>query len=119
MYRLPPGFDSTVLVGRRLEQICFTENQMALHFDGRVDIVVESAFIYRTPAAPPSNEPVAIPVYDSAVMHLLGRSIISASHDAQGNLTLLFKDSYSLMILHDTEQYECYQLRIGDQIIVV
>ncbi len=46
MYGLPDDFDAGAFVGRTLEQVCFTENQVTLHFDGMIDITVESAFVH-------------------------------------------------------------------------
>jgi hypothetical protein len=47
MYGLPKDFDGGFLVGRTLEMVCFSENQMALHFGAEISITIESAFSYR------------------------------------------------------------------------
>jgi len=46
MYGLPEDFDGTFLQGRELEQVCFSRNQVYLHFGDQVEIMIEGSFSY-------------------------------------------------------------------------
>jgi cytoskeletal protein RodZ len=119
MYGLPDSFDASVLVARILEQICFTENQVTLQFDGAVDITVESALMHGDRRNESSHQVIRVPVQESNLMRLLGSSVVASSSNNEGTLKLIFSNGDVLQILDDSEDYESYQLRIGETVIVV
>jgi len=47
MYGLPKNFDGSFLIGRSLELLCFSANQVNLHFGLDVSISVTSALCYQ------------------------------------------------------------------------
>ena len=51
MYGLPVDVEATIFVGRTLEQICCSENQVALHFGLDLSVVAETKKGARVPAA--------------------------------------------------------------------
>src|SRR5262245_30928410 len=113
MYGLPKDFDGGFLAGRTLEMVCFSENQMVLHFGGEVSITIESAFSYR------DAQVVNVPVHESNVMELLGSSVSGAQGDADGTLSLIFDNGQSLKVYDTTQQYESYSIAYGDKVIIV
>jgi hypothetical protein len=121
MYGLPKDFDCGRLVGRFLEQICYGLYQIQLRFDQALTISVESSFLYKDPAAP---QPKRIdipggPAIQSCLLHLLHHTIVKASGDDEGTLTLEFDNGHVLQCLENEGPYESYQINIGDRLIIV
>jgi len=113
MYGLPKGFDGSVLVGRTLEMVCFNENQVYLHFDGRTTITIESAFSYK------NEQIVHVPVAESHLMELLGLSVSAAKGDDKGTLSLFFDNGQTVRVYDTTKQYESYTISYGGKVIIV
>jgi hypothetical protein len=112
MYGLPRSFDGNLFVGRTLEQICFSENQISLHFDGGVGLTIEGAYSYQNTAT------VQAPTLHAALAKSLGQSIARANGDSDGTLSLLF-DSGDQLNVFDDPHYESYQIRHGTDVIIV
>jgi hypothetical protein len=119
MYGLPHDFDPAALVGHRFEQVCFSENQVWLHFDAGLKIGIESSFSYRRRSSPMNIPSVKIPVLESDVMHLLGERIARASGNEAGTLSLVFESGDELHVFDDSDQYESYRLVLGTREIIV
>jgi hypothetical protein len=119
MYGLPANFDGSIFVGRFLEQICFTENQVALHFDDAISIVIGSSFSYET-SQPQSTIILAkMPLVESNLMQLLGFAVAKAFGDKDGTLTLRFENNHIFKCFDDSCQYESYAIyHNGEEIIV-
>jgi hypothetical protein len=118
MYGLPPDFDFTVFAGRRLEQICFAEYQINLHFDGEVGIGVESTFSYDSGRRQPTQV-VEVPVTTSDLMGLLGHQVSEAREEKAGTLVLVFDNDHTLRIFDDSREYESYRVWVGQKEIIV
>jgi hypothetical protein len=117
MYGLPKDFNAARLVGRNLELICFNENQVYLHFDGKLTIMVESKLSYQdNPELAPRT--IEIPILQSNLMQLLGHSITDASGNNEGTLTMEFDNGHILQCL-DQPHYEAYQIKQGDEELIV
>jgi hypothetical protein len=119
MNGLPHDFNTDVFVARLLEQVCYTENQVTLHFDGDVHIVLEGGFAHGDVESESIHQVLQVPVHESHLMRLLGASITEASASRDGTLRLVFSNGDVLNILNDTDEYESYQIQIGDKIVVV
>ena len=117
MYGLPVDFDASFLIGRTLEQVCFTANQVIFNFDAGVRIVVEAAFSVALQGAT-SLRIVEVPCSDSDVMRLLERRISDASGSRDGTLTVTFVDEV-LAIYDNSREYESYQIWQGDTVLYV
>jgi hypothetical protein len=116
MYGLPKGFDAARLIGRTLQLLCFSENQVFLHFDEKVSIEVLGEISYEDLSGD-GPELLQVPMSESDLMQLLGRSIKAASN-AEGTLTLVFDNGHILQCL-DTPEYESYKIRVNDEEIIV
>jgi len=93
MYGLPHDFDATALVGRTLDVICFTANQVTFDFDGDFHITVDGAFTHGEESSEPSHLMRQVPVEESGLMRMAGASITDASAIDGGTLRLLFSRS--------------------------
>jgi len=118
MYGLPKGFDASEFVGQELVQICFTANTISLAFDGDVLVTLLSSFGYST-TSNEVNRRETVPVSSSDLMHLIGKSVRSASAEPDGTLTLVFQDGATFTCLDDSREYESYSIHIGDREIIV
>jgi len=120
MYGLPADFDGDFLIGRTLEQICLNQNQIALHFDGDVDLTLEGEYTYRgvLSRADEKSAPLKVPVFDSNLAQFVGQVVMKATGTKDGTLTLVFQRDDRLLCF-DTPYYESYQIRHGQRVIVV
>ncbi len=113
MFGLPADFDGSFFVGRTLELVCFSENQVNLHFSVNTMIRIESAYSYN------GEEPVDVPVRQSNLMELLGSSVLAATGDQSGTLSLAFDHGQTLKVYDTTRQYESYIISYEGKDIVV
>jgi hypothetical protein len=120
MYGLPKDFDGSRLVGRSLWQICFGLGQIQLRFDERVTVLVTSSFVYKDSAIPDPKtiEIPDLPAVQSMLLQLLHCTIVNASGDQEGTLTLEFDNGHVLQCC-DRSHYEAYEIILGDQHIIV
>lgn len=119
MYGLPMNFSATFLNGRTLEQICFNQNQISLHFDSEVTITIESAFAHQQPESEEEVKLLEVPVLQSDLMQLLGRSVSRASGTDDGTLVLVFENGHTLKCFDTSREFESYQIRHGTSVIIV
>jgi len=119
MYGLPVDFTGAFFVGRTLESITFSENAVILAFDGRVSVSVESSLRHQFAADNGQGTVQSLPLSESKLMQLLGRSVTKAEGDRDGTLTLLFDNEHVLYVFDDQAQYESYLINDGEHEIVV
>lgn len=118
MYGLPEDFDGRFLVGRRVECVCFSENQVVLNFDSDVSIVVESSFSFRS--GPNAKERMSdIPVAESNLMGLLGNKVFAITVVDRSTLCVSFENGGTFNCYDTSTQYESYTIRNGDLTIIV
>jgi len=117
LYGLPDDFDVTFFVGRRLEMVCFNENQVYLHFDRRVSLVIESSFEYCFDGQERSVD--SMPVRSSDLMSLLGATVVRASATTDGTLSLELEGGRRITCFDTSTAYESYQIKNEDQITIV
>jgi hypothetical protein len=119
MYKLPTDFDGAFFLGRTLEHVSFSENTVSLYFNESVSIVVESCLEHQGgPDAPPPAIQ-RVPVSESRLMQLLGRSIRGATGDDRGTLELVFDNGHVVRVFDDPPCYESYSIFIGEKRIIV
>jgi hypothetical protein len=117
MYKLPVNFDAKPLIGRTLELICFSKNQLYLHFDQDVRITICLTFSHEK-----TNEKMQtseFPLTTSDLMQLLESVVSNVAWDENSNISLFFLNGHALHILNPNEMYESYQIKIGDRNIIV
>jgi hypothetical protein len=117
MYGLPEGFDGSFFNGRKLELVCFTENQVLLHFDQDVTVIILSSFDYKIDDQMWSvDDP---PGEMSSLMRLLGLRIASAVGARDGTLVLEFEDGSQVTCYDTSPSYESYHIQNGPTVIIV
>jgi hypothetical protein len=119
MYGFPSSFDTSLFVGKPLEQLCFTENTLTLHFANGPSVVVESAIAVSMLGREPERRVHEIPIKTSSLMELLGRVVSQVRVVDAGTLCLLFDSGLVLEIIENSKQYECYSIRYDGKSVVV
>lgn len=120
MYRFPEGFDGGFLLGKTLELVCFSANQVCLHFNDNVLIVIEEAFSYRQINNGDKAEVVQeVPVKDSNLMQLLEQTVSDVLTNTDGTLTLRFGNGDVVRCFAAATNYECYHIWNGDVHVVL
>ncbi len=109
MYGFPRDFEASCFIGKKLEQISFSENTIHLCFDPDLSITLMSSYEHYI-AADQSPIVGVVPVDESTLMRLIGRRVVSAVAAAGGVLVLHFEDTQILKCLDDSPQYESYRI---------
>ncbi len=117
MYGLPENFDASVLVGLTVEMVCFTGNQISLHFDVQTKIVVEAMLEYQSASG--QVQKLVPPVSSTNLMQLIGHKITQALGQADGTLFLLFDNDDSVRCCDVSSNYESYQIVRSDKTIII
>ena len=93
MHGLPKDFDSTFFLGQTLELVCFSANQVYLHFSDNISVTIEGEFLYRKSLEQVLElSPKA--VLRTELIGLLEHSIHNAFGEDNGTLTLIFENSH-------------------------
>ena len=118
MYGLAEDADLSFFKGAFLEQVCLGANQVILNFDQGVSIssacwVALAVGEHRIE----SDDPRTLA---PALMKLIAESIVDVRWKGDGTLFLLFSNGGSMRIEDDgAPHYESYQIKHGDDLIVV
>ena len=103
--------DAKVLLGRKVEMLCFAQFCAYIHFDRNILLTIETEFVHvhgRTGGRHSSE----FPVTESSLMRLLECLVVSASIIPQDELCLFFSNGDSLHVLK-IPGYESYRLAVG------
>ncbi len=100
-------------MGKTLEQVCFTENQVSLNFDGEVNITIESSYSYHRGASESGDRVIVIPTSESDLMKLLGYSISKVEASKDGTLSLTFTNGDLFKCFDTSPNFESYHIRRG------
>ncbi|GAB3043432.1 DUF6188 family protein [Stenotrophomonas tumulicola] len=119
MHPLPKDFDSSILVGRTIESICYAEYQVSLYFSGELTLQIESG--YELHGSDGFIESVSsFPVAASSLMSVIGDEVESAEFKrVSGNMVICFNRGASLHLRGDVGQYESYRLTSKSMDIIV
>lgn len=129
MFGISPDENFDFLNGKLLEQMCFGEHQVVLHFDDpavdptvvpdapKIMCVVEAdiEIITRMRGRMLAEDARSLA---GDLVNLLGKRIAGISFTHR-SLSLTFDNEYTL-VLHDSEErYESFNIQYGDRVIVV
>lgn len=109
--------DPQALHGKRVELLCFAPFAVYIHVESRILLTVEAAFEH-VHGETRERELITLPASRSGLMRLLSCVVISADSGSDGSLHLVFSNGDSLHIPKQTE-FESYQLRVGDDEMIV
>jgi hypothetical protein len=118
MYGLPKNIELGFLLKKELQSVSFGLHEVILCFDDYLKITVTSECSYQLKA----GEIIEIDSYiasASLICALISHSIVEARGDEDGTLILQFSNGDKFTIFDDSEQYESYQIKHGDKLIVV
>jgi hypothetical protein len=118
MYGLPKNIDLRFLIGKELLSISVAPNEVILRFDDYLTINITSECDYQ----PSVGEILRIenyPASASLICRLLCSTITEVKGDEDGTLSVKFSNGDMLTICDDSKQYESYQIKHGDKLIVV
>ena len=118
MYGLPKNIDLTFLLGKQLHQVCIGSNDLILKLDDHIIITVTSGCAYQSN----NNETTSVehyPTSASLICQLLDSSVVEAQGQENGTLSLKFSNCDTLIIYDDSKQYESYQIKHNERLIIV
>lgn len=110
MYGLPEDFDASTFVGCELETVTFASNTIHLVFGADHSVTITDHLRYRVEKGGDLRDDV-LPVAESGLPALLGRSVERAEVRRPGDLLLHFKGGAMLSIEDHDEHYESYSLK--------
>jgi hypothetical protein len=113
MQGLSPHANLAAMRDAELLQICIGKLQCILHFDRNIQLSVESSLELKQSTGR-AISCVPYPKAASFLCSLLGQRLASAKRADDGGLLLLFTDGSTLTLFNDSDQYESFQLVIGD-----
>ncbi len=118
MHGLPMNIDLCFIEVKKLEQVCIGEHQIILNFEDALSISIETAIHVHESD---NNLRTFELLRDSAqsLCSLLGLCVQRAVGSPDGTLSLEFENGTRLVVYDDNENYESYQIRFGDKLIVV
>ena len=122
MYGLPKDLDLSFFLGKRLDQVSFAQSTIFFFFDDKITITLESSVQHQTRQ---DTERLrlgvmqSVPVTHSTLMQLVGHSVVSASADDEGTLSLTFDDGQVLGCIEDRSPYESYNFTDGEHLYIV
>jgi hypothetical protein len=97
--------DLSPLLGARLVQVCFGENEVGLRFDPEILITIESPLCIVGAAGDLNLDDEAV----VATCHLLGASL-SGAHEQDDALWLGWDTGAHLVLASDSEQFENFRI---------
>ena len=118
MYGLPKNIDLAFLLEKSLQQVCVGFNDLILQFDDDLGITITSECDYESKR----DEVTRIekyPLSASMICQLLGCSIVQAKGAEDGTLVLRFSNEDTLTIYDDSKEYESYQIKHREHLIIV
>ena len=106
----------TLLVGKRVEMVCFAQFSVYIHLDGGILLTVEAEFEHIHDGAHRGHR-TTFPITESGLISLLESSVVSAVLVTNGDLRIAFSSGESLCISKEAG-FESYRLRIeGEEFI--
>jgi hypothetical protein len=119
MYGLRKDFDTSFLLGKKLELICLSENTVNFHFNDGLSFTIESAYSHQTPGSKGADEPIQVPALSSNIDELLGSSVTDVLANEDGTLILKFANQHQLKFFDTSPQYESYKINYKDVTVIV
>lgn len=118
MYGLPAGFHSDVFMHRVLESVSFASNAIHLGFGADHAVTVLKHMRYRVGPEDDFRDDV-LPVVDSSLPALVGRSVERTEVRLPGDLILYLESGAMVVLEDDSMHYESYSLNTPDGEIFV
>lgn len=117
MNGLPKTTDLTALAGGLLTQLCISEHQIILKVDNEIQISVEGEIDLYLGSQPPISL-TDYRFYANVLCEFIGIAICVASVSPDGGLKLKFSEDREIVIRNSSNEYESFQVKIGDLVLV-
>ena len=118
MYGIPDVIDQSLLENKELIQACFGSHDLILHFEHDATVSITSSIGKSGPNGSVENFP-DLRRAALFVVGLLGRKVKSMQRVDSRTLLLQFDPELCLYIFDDSDQFESFIIKYGDQVIVV
>jgi hypothetical protein len=125
MYGLPENFDGDMFVGHTIELVCFSANQVAIHFGDDLSLVIAGEFSLAAGGAVVSgagDEGVGSESTLTArheLARLVGAKIARARGTRDGTLTIECESGDVLQVFDVSPMYESYTISHRGQVLIV
>jgi hypothetical protein len=119
MYGLPEDFDATGFVGKTVEYVSFSSNNIYIFFEENLSLTIEGSFEHLLPEESTNGIQMSVPVCCSCLMRLIGHEVIKVKTDQPCKLTLVFDDHQELRCIDDSNMYESFRIEYFGRDIIV
>ncbi len=119
MYGLPKDIDLSFFLGKELEQIAFSPGQIQWFFSDGIHIGFSGEFSHSTQGKITVWDEDMPLVNAASVLSLVGAKVVDVEALTDGTLTLRFSNSETIALYDNSEHYESYTIRHGDDLFVV
>lgn len=119
MYGLPQGLDLSFIEQSRLDSICVSRFVLIFHFDDNIKITVMSAMSCTLRDSTHYQLDDDFRDAIALIVVFIGEKVESAVAEGIGTLRLTFEGGAQLFFYDDSDMYESYVIKHGDDTIVV
>jgi hypothetical protein len=119
MYKIPEDIKSDFLRGEIVTMICFSSNQIYIHFESLIQIIIEGQYSLVNEKGEEYLFDV-YPVTDSTgILRLLEKKVVNIEiNKSRTDLSIRFENDTALNILAN-DSYESYVIKISERIIII
>lgn len=111
MHGIPIDFPKDVFLGKTIEMISFSLNQMTIHFNDNIFISIESSFSLNKTEEKCDIQ--IIPVKNSNIMKIIGQKVVDVKiEDSNKTIFILLTDGYELRCYDDSSNYESLKINL-------
>lgn len=119
MYKIPLTFDISNLIGKQIQQVCFSINTVTLSFGVDEFINIETEFSIDKHGNSSSSGELYPVSTDYGLLELMEKSILRVEiNESRDGLALTFDDNIILR-LNSKANYESFSIKIGKEKILV
>lgn len=101
------------MIGKGVEMLYFTQFAVHIHLQDRIGLMVEADFEHIHGETHKSHL-MTFPASESSLMRILESSVVSATVNASGDLSLVFSNGDHLKIPKRPE-FESYRFKVGSE----
>jgi hypothetical protein len=131
MYGWPKDLDHEIFVGHLAEAVTFAENVIVLVFSDGLVVSISGTVVYqRSPDAAVERERadaplkrararVELPLERTGLIGVVGQVVEGVELRSPKEVILRFEDGFSVTLLDDNDDYECYLIEVDGRKIAV
>jgi hypothetical protein len=118
MYGIPIDFPKDIFLGKTIEMISFSVNQVTVHFDADISISIESSFSLTS-----SGEECTVQVFplkSSNLIRIIGQRVEDIKFEDSYKTVLIFlTEGDELRCYDDSTEYESLKINLPDREIII